>query len=108
MMTDSELEAAENACNDATAGPWVRIPYGGSWRERKEALAIGRMKDPATEAIGSECPASQYAQIMMGYGVKPADIEFIVTARQWLPRLLAEVRQLRRKQEDAVSILKPS
>jgi len=75
-MTDDELERLQQLCDAATAGPWT-------------ASIEGRDHD-----AGSSFIATVGDDIEL-IGATHADYDFIASARQAVPRLLAEVRSLR-------------
>lgn len=90
QMTDEELEEIEQLCAAATAGPWT------SWVEGRDHLAgcnFIMTGDQDIEFIGATV----------------ADQDFIARARQEVPRLVTEMRRLRREaqnQEQAEATVK--
>lgn len=82
-IPESELEAIEKACREATPGPW-------SFEEDDYTKEIG-----TTLGIGS--PGWPDDIVRTDSGVYPPirpDAVFITKSREWLPALVAEVRAL--------------
>ena len=60
-----------------TPAPWLRVPYGGDWKDREECLAVGH---PETES--GICDANHYWQrVFNGWMARRADVEFVCLAR---------------------------
>lgn len=76
-LTDSDLLRIERSCDAATRGPW-------------KAYIEGRDHDSGSSFIQTSA-----GDIELG-GVATADYDFIASARQDMPRLLEEVRALRK------------
>jgi hypothetical protein len=85
-IPDDELEAIEGRATAATPGAWW------SWIEGRDGTSgdtfIGRGTD------GARHP-DLYLSTDLGATVTPEDLDFIASARQDVPRLVAEVRRLR-------------
>jgi hypothetical protein len=75
-MSDDELERIRTRCDAATAGPW-------------SASIEGRDHDSGSSFIAT---VGNDIELI---GASEADYDFIASARQDVPRLLAEVRALR-------------
>lgn len=94
LLTDAELEAMEARDTAATPGPWIaymetRFGTGG-----ESMIQIQRDDDIEDEIylnhlVGNVRITSPNAQL-------DNDIDFIAAARQDMPRLIAEVRRLRK------------
>ena len=79
-MTDEELHEIETRCESATGGPW-------------RSFVEGRDHDNGSDFIQT---AGDDIELTGG---TVADQDFIANARQDVPKLLAEVRRLRREAE---------
>ena len=77
-LTDSDLTRIEQLCDAATAGPWTASIEG------RDHMA------------GSNIIQTSGDDIEMS-GASNADYDFIASARQDVPRLLREVRALRKQ-----------
>lgn len=75
-LTDSDLARIQRVCGAATPGPWT-------------AHVEGRDFDSGSSFIETAASDLELS------GASAADYDFIASARQDLPRLLAEVRALR-------------
>ena len=80
-LTDAELGAIEARCAAATPGPWR------SWIEGRDHTSGDSVITSRAHDIYLSPPPSHAA---------PHDQDFIAAARQDIPRLIAEVRRLRR------------
>jgi hypothetical protein len=85
-LSDEELAELEALAADATPGPWVahieaEAPVGGESMIGLDGLQDDFPPDMYVRHNGETAPA--------------ADIRFIAAARNYVPRLLAEVRRLR-------------
>lgn len=98
-LTESELAAIEARAAAALPGPW-------------EASIEGRDHDSGDDVIvtgGHDNNAPDMYITLSYWGPEPvripepADWDFIAHARQDVPRLVAEVRRLRRRLEDTGS-----
>lgn len=76
-LTDDTLDAIESRCNAATSGPWKSFLEG---RDHQSGSNFIRTGNEAIELTGATS----------------ADQDFIACARQDVPRLLGEVRRLRK------------
>lgn len=77
MITEEELQEIEARCNATTPGPWV------SWVEGRDHLS----GDHFIQTKGEDIYLS---------GATIADQDFMANAHQDIPRLIAEIRRLRR------------
>ena len=75
-ITDDELEEMQKRCNAATGGPWH------SYVEGRDGFAFDNVITTGGEDI--------YL-----HGATPDDQDFVAHARQDVPRLLNEIRQLK-------------
>jgi hypothetical protein len=75
-MTDDDLREIAARCDQATPGPWR------SWIEGRDHTSGSSMISTAGDDIEM-------------VGATPADQDFMASARQDVPRLLAEVARLR-------------
>ena len=80
MIPETELVAWEQLCQAATAGPWRRGDHTNGY-DYEVFSEAGRY---------IVCSGSDEGGVL-----EPADAAFIAAARDALPRLLAEVRQMR-------------
>jgi hypothetical protein len=80
-LTESDLEVIERRCNAATKGPW-------------ESFVEGRDHESGDSFIRTGGPDTESPDIDLIVSVE--DQDFIAHARQDVPRLLLEVRRLRR------------
>ena len=81
-LTDGDLERIERRCNAATKGPWESFVEGRDHLGGSDFIRTGGLDDdsPDIELIGATVE----------------DQDFIAHARQDVPRLLEEVRRLKR------------
>jgi hypothetical protein len=81
-LTDEELEHIERRCNAATKGPWESSVEGRDHLAGSNFIRTGGLDDesPDIELIGGAVD----------------DQDFIAHARQDVPRLIEEVRRLKR------------
>ena len=81
-LTDGDIERIEQRCNVATKGPWESFVEGRDHLEGSNFIRTGGLDDesPDIELIGATVE----------------DQDFIAHARQDVPRLLEEVRRLKR------------
>jgi hypothetical protein len=90
-IPDEELAAIDARANAATPGPWW------PWVEGRDGTSgdtfIGRGLDGSRHS-------DLYLTTDQGDDLRPEDVDFIAHARQDIPRLVAEVRRLRRIQAD--------
>jgi hypothetical protein len=77
-LTDEELDELERLCNAATPGPWQSFVEG---RDHSSGSSFVRTAGEDIEFLGATS----------------ADQDFIASARQAVPRLLREIRALRRQ-----------
>lgn len=96
-IDDAELDAMEQRCGAATPGPWW------AWFEGRDGFGgdsfIGQGSDePGTVPARRDLYLSTYKDEPP---VPVADYDFIAHARQDVPRLIAEVRRLRRESDSA-------
>jgi hypothetical protein len=94
-LTDAALEQIERRCNAASKPPWQSFVEGRDHWGGDNFIRVGGMDDSEPD---------MYVSRAVGRGLAPAsdaDLDFIASARQDLPRLLAEVRRLRATQPSA-------
>ena len=94
-ITDEELDAIERRADAATAGPWESYVEGPQpW-----AAAI-RSSEPATRSKWT-CTSPITNGLWTGrseqHSAYENDLDFIAAARQDAPRLVAEVRRLKKR-----------
>ncbi len=88
-LTDEDIEAIRARCAAATSGPWRSYVEGRDHTSGDSFIMTGE-----GEARGEDIELS---------GATPADQDFIVHARQDIPRLLAEVQRLRNLDQELFS-----
>jgi hypothetical protein len=81
-ISDAELDAIEARSNAATPGPWKSYLEGRDHKSGSDFIMTGE-------------DANRGEDIELT-GVSHADQDFIAAARQDVPRLVAEVRRLKR------------
>jgi hypothetical protein len=77
-LTDADIQAIEQRLERATPGPWIEH------LEKRDEIS------------GSDVIATADQDIYLP-GASEADYIFVANARQDIPRLLAEIRRLRRE-----------
>ena len=82
-LSDDELRNIENRVCAATPGPWFSYIAGRDKEAPMSVIELGQCNELGT------------FKAIEVIGASPADQDFIASARQDLPRLLAEVRALR-------------
>jgi len=84
-LTDAELDEFRRLCQRVAPPPWRAMIEGRDHTSGDSFIRIGREDDRDEDMYVSRDsgPAS------------PADLEFIATARNYLPRLLDEIAELR-------------
>lgn len=87
-MTDEELQAIEARANAATLGPWAASEFIG----HTGGCVLARIDDEGDTARIAE---TRWRWSALGMWQHKANLEFIASARQDIPALVAEVRQLR-------------
>lgn len=75
-MTKDDLEAIQQVCKRATPGPWTI-------HTEDEGDVSGIHSSQSTHIVGDICETDSGA-----YGPNREDAEFIVVAREWMPKLL--------------------
>lgn len=86
-LSDEELERVERLIDAASAGPWFSYVEGRDTEAVSTCIELGSCNE-----LGS------FASMRL-VGGTVADQDFIAGARQYLPRLLREVRVLRARLE---------
>jgi hypothetical protein len=81
-LTEEELNAIKARCDAASAGPWI-------------SMVEGRDHTSGSSFIMTGPPAQRGGDIELS-GATIADQDFIAHARQDVPRLVQEIRRLRR------------
>jgi hypothetical protein len=96
-MTDAELSRLSEICEAATPGPWE---YDGQHFE-----IHAPHNDNYWVIVSEECDAPNDAPVdEFGHQYSP-DYAFIAAARTAMPRLLAEVKALRRVADEAQDLV---
>ncbi len=80
--SNAELAAIEERCNAATAGPWRSFVEGRDHSSGSDFIQTGGFSE------------SQDIELV---GATTADQDFIASAKQDVPRLIQEIRRLRRR-----------
>ena len=88
-VSDEELSAIERLVEAATAGPWISYVVGRDAYTLSNCIELGLCNE-----LGS------FESINLTGGTV-ADQDFIAAARQFLPRLVLEVRALRARLDHA-------
>ena len=83
MISEEELKEIELRANQAQAGPW-------------KAYIEGRDHESGSDFIMTGTSDKRGEDIEM-IGATKADFDFIANARQDIPRLISEIRELRNK-----------
>ena len=88
-MTDDELDRLDSACKAATPGPWIVGP-------EKSVGPYGDTGYDLEATVDGEDGLSLMVGTSYGQGfARMDDAIFIATAREMVPRLIAEVRRLK-------------
>jgi hypothetical protein len=85
MLTEKELEEIETRANQTQNGPW-------------KAYIEGRDHESGSNFIMTGVGENRGEDIEM-FGAKIADYDFIANAKQDIPKLIAEIRELKKKLE---------
>lgn len=91
-ITKAELDQIEARALAATAGPWESFVEGRDHFGGDNFIRIGGMDDTAPDMYVSLA----FPDHPSGVPAPPDDLDFIASARQDIPRLIEEVRRLRR------------
>jgi hypothetical protein len=85
-VTDAEIEELRRLCDQATPAPWRSMVQGRDHSAGDSFIMIGRDDDRDEDMYVSRDsgPASN------------SDLDFIAAARNYLPRLIDEIVELRR------------
>ena len=88
-VSDAEIAKLRRLCASATPGPWRAMVEGRDHSAGDSFIMIGRDDDRDEDmyVTRDSGPAST------------SDLDFIAAARNYLPRLLDEIAELRRKCE---------
>ncbi len=81
-LTEEELNAITSRCEAASTGPWVSMVEGRDHTSGSSFIMTG--------------PEGQRGEDIELSGATVADQDFIAHARQDVPRLVQEIRRLRR------------
>jgi hypothetical protein len=85
-VTDDELAELERLTAAATPGPWTA--------NIEEEAPIGGHSMISLDGLPGDCPPDMY--VLHDRQIAPsADIKFIAAARNYMPRLIAELRRVR-------------
>jgi len=90
-MSNGDLDAAERRADAATPGPWKSYVEG---RDHDSGDSFIRTGDPDLYISYGEWPEDQRR---VNEQRRANDMDFIAAARQDVPRLIAEVRRLRKR-----------
>ena len=82
MISEEELKEIENRCNQAQPGPW-------------KAYIEGRDCESGSSFIMTGQEENRGEDIEM-FGASIADYDFIANSRQDIPRLINEIRELKK------------
>jgi hypothetical protein len=91
--TDDELDDIEQRAAAATPGPWVAFVEDRDHTSGDDFIRTGGLDDDQPDMYISHYLGATSIK------VPAADLDFIAQSRQDLPRLVAEVRRLRREAE---------
>jgi hypothetical protein len=85
-VSDAELDAMQQRAGAASKGPWRSFIEGRDHTSGDDFIRVGEPGDGEADMYVSRdrAPASG------------ADLDFIASARQDVPRLIAEIKRLRR------------
>lgn len=83
-LTDAELSELERLVNRASPAPWIASVEGRDHTSGADVILVGDPREEDMYVSRDSRPASQ------------DDLDFIAAARTYMPKLLAEVRRLRR------------
>jgi len=97
-LSEKQLGLLEALCDQATPGPW-------SYAE-DDSSGVWRILGPEGERLFEE-PSSDSDEDTGSFDGSSADYRLVAAARTALPRLIAEVRQLRRAVARARAALDP-
>ncbi len=92
MISEEELINIENIWKNTSPGPW-------------KAFIEGRDHDSGSDFIMTG-PEGSRGEDLEIYGGRKDDYDFIANAKQDIPRLIAEIRRLRRLIEELDSTLR--
>ncbi|MEV6678307.1 hypothetical protein AB0N09_15830 [Streptomyces erythrochromogenes] len=99
MVSEEELSAIERRVSAATPGPWV------GWMETRQGLggsSFIQISSDAEEDDEIHLTRTHAGHTITGPDAQTdADIDFIASARQDVPRLVDEIRRLRAALERA-------
>lgn len=84
-ITDAELEELERLVADASPAPWVSYIEGRNNQSGSSFIGIGDPREADMEIFRDDKRSPD------------ADQDFIAAARNYMPRLLSEIRRLRRQ-----------
>ena len=98
-LSDSELDEIEARVLAATAGPWKAFVEGRDHLGGDNFIRTGGLDDRGPDMY-VELAFSDQSGLLPA---PPADLDFIANARQDVPRLMKELRRLRRG-EDGVEV----
>jgi hypothetical protein len=89
-LDDDELEQIERRSLSGTPGPWQAFVEGRDHYGGDDFIRTGGLDDDAADmSIGLHVGTQAVP-------VPPEDLDFIASAKQVVPRLVAEIRRLRR------------
>jgi hypothetical protein len=83
-LTDAELDKLERLIAQASPAPWIASVEGRDHTSGDDLILVGDPREEDMYVSRDGGPASA------------ADLDFIATARNCMPRLLKELRRLRR------------
>jgi hypothetical protein len=82
IISDAELDVIEARCGATSPPPW-------------KAYFEGRDHTSGSNVVTTGLPGNRGPDLDIA-GATPVDLDFIASARQDVPRLVAEIRRLRR------------
>jgi hypothetical protein len=89
-MTDQELKNIEDRCKHASKGPWLSFIEGRDHESGDSFIMTGTHK-------GDDKKSNSRGEDIYLIGATNADQDFIAHSRQDVPRLLEEIKKLRKK-----------
>lgn len=91
-LSDSELDEIESRAMAATAGPWQAFVEGRDHFGGDNFIRTGGFDDRGPDMYVEMASSDQTGLVP----APPTDLDFIASARQDVPRLVRELRRLRR------------
>ena len=91
-LTDDELERLQELAEAALPGPWEAFVEGRDHYSGDDFIRTGGLDDSAPDLYVSV----SYWDNEQPRRVRAADLDFIAAARRDVPRLVAEIKRLRK------------